>query len=72
MIEVDCTECYVSNILHSMARTVGNFHWTPEDVAKSLTCMLMSGPLLTGYTQVCIYEFVGFLFHLEVDSSLAG
>lgn len=31
---------------------VGNFQWTPEDVAKSLTCMLMSGPLLTGYTQV--------------------
>lgn len=30
----------------------GNFHWTPEDVAKSIVCMLMSGPCLTGYTQV--------------------
>lgn len=33
------------------AAASGNFHWTPEDVAKSITCMLMSGPLLTGYTQ---------------------
>ncbi|KAG0568155.1 hypothetical protein M758_7G187500 [Ceratodon purpureus] len=33
------------------AAASGNFQWTPEDVAKSLTCMLMSGPLLTGYTQ---------------------
>lgn len=37
----------------SLFASVGNFHWTPEDVAKSMTCMLMSGPLLTGYTQVC-------------------
>ncbi|KAK6943153.1 UbiA prenyltransferase family, partial [Dillenia turbinata] len=29
----------------------GNFHWTLEDVAKSIVCMLMSGPCLTGYTQ---------------------
>ncbi|XP_076938478.1 chlorophyll synthase, chloroplastic, partial [Bidens hawaiensis] len=29
----------------------GNFQWTPEDVAKSIVCMLMSGPFLTGYTQ---------------------
>ncbi|KAG7033765.1 Chlorophyll synthase, chloroplastic, partial [Cucurbita argyrosperma subsp. argyrosperma] len=29
----------------------GNFHWNFEDVAKSITCMLMSGPFLTGYTQ---------------------
>ncbi|TVU18934.1 hypothetical protein EJB05_35054 [Eragrostis curvula] len=29
----------------------GNFHWTVEDVAKSIVCMLMSGPCLTGYTQ---------------------
>ncbi|KAH9569161.1 hypothetical protein CY35_03G117600 [Sphagnum magellanicum] len=33
------------------AAASGNFHWTPEDVAKSLTCMFTSGPLLTGYTQ---------------------
>lgn len=30
----------------------GNFHWTVEDVAKSIVCMMMSGPCLTGYTQV--------------------
>ncbi|PWZ17693.1 Chlorophyll synthase, chloroplastic [Zea mays] len=28
-----------------------NFHWTVEDVAKSIVCMIMSGPCLTGYTQ---------------------
>lgn len=33
------------------AAASGNFQWTPEDVAKSLLCMVMSGPLLTGYTQ---------------------
>jgi chlorophyll synthase len=33
------------------AAASGNFEWTPEDVAKSITCMFMSGPLLTGYTQ---------------------
>ncbi|KAJ4828810.1 hypothetical protein Tsubulata_045354 [Turnera subulata] len=33
------------------AAASGNFHWTPEDVAKSICCMLMSGPFLTGYTQ---------------------
>ncbi|KAK4359351.1 hypothetical protein RND71_021580 [Anisodus tanguticus] len=33
------------------AAASGNFHWTPEDVAKSIVCMLMSGPFLTGYTQ---------------------
>ena len=30
----------------------GKFEWTPEDVAKALACMVLSGPLLTGYTQV--------------------
>lgn len=34
------------------AAASGQFEWTPEDVAKSLLCMVMSGPLLTGYTQV--------------------
>ncbi|CAI9782374.1 unnamed protein product [Fraxinus pennsylvanica] len=33
------------------AAASGNFHWTLEDVAKSIVCMLMSGPFLTGYTQ---------------------
>jgi heme O synthase-like polyprenyltransferase len=33
------------------AAASGNFEWTPEDVAKSLLTMFMSGPLLTGYTQ---------------------
>ncbi|KAF5940981.1 hypothetical protein HYC85_022148 [Camellia sinensis] len=33
------------------AAASGNFHWTLDDVAKSIVCMLMSGPCLTGYTQ---------------------
>lgn len=33
------------------AAASGNFTWTGENVAKSLVCMIMSGPLLTGYTQ---------------------
>ncbi|CAN1303564.1 Chlorophyll synthase, chloroplastic [Linum perenne] len=33
------------------AAASGNFHWTVEDVAKSILCMMMSGPCLTGYTQ---------------------
>lgn len=33
------------------AAASGNFEWTPDNVAKSLLCMVMSGPLLTGYTQ---------------------
>ncbi|CAI0426261.1 unnamed protein product [Linum tenue] len=33
------------------AAASGNFHWTLEDVAKSVVCMMMSGPFLTGYTQ---------------------
>ncbi|XP_022144065.1 chlorophyll synthase, chloroplastic isoform X1 [Momordica charantia] len=33
------------------AAASGNFHWNFEDVAKSIVCMLMSGPFLTGYTQ---------------------
>lgn len=34
------------------AAASGNFHWNVEDVAKSIICMMMSGPCLTGYTQV--------------------
>ncbi|EFN57184.1 hypothetical protein CHLNCDRAFT_34863 [Chlorella variabilis] len=33
------------------AAASGAFTWTPENVAKSVLCMVMSGPLLTGYTQ---------------------
>ncbi|GAQ90364.1 chlorophyll synthase [Klebsormidium nitens] len=33
------------------AAASGNFEWTPEDVAKSVVTMFLSGPLLTGYTQ---------------------
>ncbi|XP_075512476.1 chlorophyll synthase, chloroplastic-like isoform X2 [Primulina tabacum] len=33
------------------AAASGNFNWTFEDVAKSVVCMIMSGPCLTGYTQ---------------------
>ncbi|MED6218851.1 hypothetical protein PIB30_030410 [Stylosanthes scabra] len=33
------------------AASSGNFHWDFEDVAKSIVCMMMSGPFLTGYTQ---------------------
>ncbi|KAH9310141.1 hypothetical protein KI387_038052, partial [Taxus chinensis] len=33
------------------ARFWCNFHWNVEDVAKSLCCMILSGPFLTGYTQ---------------------
>ncbi|MEN9214323.1 MAG: chlorophyll synthase ChlG [Gloeomargarita sp. DG02_3_bins_56] len=29
----------------------GGFEWTLEDILKVLTCMLLSGPLMTGYTQ---------------------
>ncbi|KAF2306418.1 hypothetical protein GH714_017844 [Hevea brasiliensis] len=33
------------------AAASGNFQWNLEDVAKSIVCMMMSGPFLTGYTQ---------------------
>ncbi|KAI8559650.1 hypothetical protein RHMOL_Rhmol04G0189700 [Rhododendron molle] len=33
------------------AAASGNFHWTVDDVAKAIVCMMMSGPCLTGYTQ---------------------
>ena len=33
------------------AASSGHFIWSPEYVLISLACMLMSGPLLTGYTQ---------------------
>ena len=33
------------------AAASGNFHWTFSEVGASIACMLMSGPLLAGYTQ---------------------
>nr|ACN41022.1 unknown [Picea sitchensis] len=33
------------------AASSGNFDWTVEDVTKAIACMVLSGPLLTGYTQ---------------------
>jgi chlorophyll synthase len=33
------------------AASSGNFHWTPEYILITAACMLMSGPLLAGYTQ---------------------
>lgn len=45
------------------AAASGNFHWTPEDVAKSALCMTMSGPLLTGYTQT-----INDYFDKEIDA----
>jgi hypothetical protein len=34
------------------AAASGEFTWTAENVGKALLCMSMSGPFLTGYTQV--------------------
>lgn len=35
------------------AAASGNYHWNdPMDIAKAALCMLLAGPLLTGYTQV--------------------
>lgn len=39
----------------------GNFHWSVEDVAKSIVCMVMSGPFLTGYAQVDL-PFISFAY----------
>lgn len=33
------------------AASSGNFHWQIEDIVKVVTCMLLSGPLMAGYTQ---------------------
>ncbi|KAI8538727.1 hypothetical protein RHMOL_Rhmol09G0126600 [Rhododendron molle] len=52
------------------AAASGNFHWTVEDVAKSLVCMMMSGPCLTGYTQVITQIWVLLLGGLGLASIL--
>ena len=33
------------------AASSGGFTWSVEDILKAATCMLLSGPLMTGYTQ---------------------
>lgn len=33
------------------AASSGGYTWTLEDILKAATCMLLAGPLLTGYTQ---------------------
>jgi len=45
------------------AAASGNFKWTFSNVLASLACMLMSGPLLAGYTQT-INDF----FDKEIDA----
>ena len=45
------------------AAASGNFEWTFSNVLDSLACMLMSGPLLAGYTQT-INDF----FDKEIDA----
>ena len=45
------------------AAASGNFQWTLSDFLASLACMLMSGPLLAGYTQT-INDF----FDKEIDA----
>jgi len=45
------------------AAASGNFEWTFSNVLASLACMLMSGPLLAGYTQT-LNDF----FDTEIDA----
>ncbi|NEQ66897.1 MAG: chlorophyll synthase ChlG [Symploca sp. SIO2D2] len=33
------------------AASAGGFHWTVEDILQATVCMLLSGPLMAGYTQ---------------------
>lgn len=51
-------------LLNPFCHVAGNFHWNLEDVAKSILCMSMSGPFLTGYTQVLFLEGEKFKFCL--------
>ena len=45
------------------AASSGNYSWTLENVLLSAACMLLSGPLMTGYTQT-----VNELFDREIDA----
>ena len=45
------------------AAASGNFEWTFSNVLDSLACMIMSGPLLAGYTQT-----INHFFDKEIDA----
>ena len=45
------------------AAASGNFHWELSNVLASISCMFMSGPLLTGYTQT-----INDYFDREIDA----
>lgn len=45
------------------AASSGSYTWTLEDILKAATCMLLSGPLLAGYTQT-INDF----YDREIDA----
>ena len=45
------------------AAASGNFQWRVGDVIASIACMVMSGPMLTGYTQT-----INDYFDREIDS----
>ena len=45
------------------AAASGNFHWELSNVLASVSCMFMSGPLLTGYTQT-----INDYFDREIDA----
>ncbi len=45
------------------AAASGNYHWQLSNVLAALSCMVMSGPLLTGYTQT-----INDYFDREIDA----
>ena len=45
------------------AAASGNYHWELSNVLASFSCMIMSGPLLTGYTQT-----INDYFDREIDA----
>ena len=45
------------------AASSGNYTWALEDVLKAVTCMLLAGPLMAGYTQT-VNEF----YDREIDA----
>ena len=42
--------CVAAGVMCGAAAS-GQFTWTLTNVAKSIGCMVLAGPLLTGYTQ---------------------
>lgn len=63
------TTCQYSEPTMPFGAWAGNFEWNFEDVAKSIMCMMMSGPFLTGYTQVVLFVDVEF-YQLLLDGSI--